>query len=86
MDYHGRFEKQKEPKPKKKAGRIFLFVVLLLLVLLGGATAWGVSYYNNMMSKMNIVTLDENLYATYSEETTWQRKPRSPLLPRRRKR
>lgn len=70
MDYHGRFEKQKEPKPKKKAGRIVLFVVLFLLVLLGGATAWGVSYYNNMMNKMNIVTLDENLYATYSEETT----------------
>ena len=70
MGYHGRFEEEKIGKPKKKAGKIILFVLLLLLVLLGSAAALGVRYYNNMFNKMNIVTLDENLYATYSEEAT----------------
>ena len=71
MKYHGRFEEAKQPKPKKKAGKIFLLVFLILVLLVGGAAAWGIWYYNDMFGKMDIVTLDKNLYETYSEETTF---------------
>lgn len=71
MKYHGRFEEAKQPKPKKKAGKIFLSVFLILVLLVGGAAAWGIWYYNDMFGKMDIVTLDKNLYETYSEETTF---------------
>jgi len=71
MKYHGRFEEAKQPKPKKKAGKIVLFVILVLVLLVGGAAAWGIWYYNDMFSKMDIVKLDDNLYETYSEETTF---------------
>ena len=71
MKYHGRFEEAKQPKPKKKAGKIFLSVFLILVLLVGGAAAWGIWYYNDMFGKMDIVKLDENLYETYSEETTF---------------
>ena len=69
MSYHGRFAEQKPKKPKKKAGKVILVIVLILLLVVGAAVAFGVSYYNKMFSKMNIVTLDQDLYATYSEET-----------------
>jgi len=70
MGYHGHFEEEKKQKPKKKAGRIILIVLLVLILLVGAAAAWGVSYYYKMFNKMDIVTLDKDLYATYSEETT----------------
>jgi len=71
MKYHGRFEETKQPKPKKKVGKIILSVILVLVLLAGGAAAWGIWYYNDMLGKMDIVTLDKNLYETYSEETTF---------------
>ena len=71
MKYHGRFEEAKQPAAKKKAGRIILRIVLTLIFLVGGAVAWGIWYYNDMFGKMDIVKLDENLYETYSEETTF---------------
>ena len=61
MSYHGRFEEHKNPKPKKKAGKVILTVVLVLVVLVGAAVAWGIHYYNEMLGKMDIVTLDKNL-------------------------
>lgn len=70
MKYHGRFEQAKEPKPKKKTGKILLSVILILVLLVGGVAAWGIWYYNSMFRKMDIVTLDKNLYETYTEETT----------------
>lgn len=70
MKYHGRFENAKQPKPKKKAGRVVLSVILILVLLVGAAAAWGIWYYNDMFGKMDIVTLDENLYETYTQETT----------------
>ena len=70
MGYHGRFEGNQPQKPKKKAGKIVLFIVLFLVLALGCAAIWGIRYYNEMFNKMNIVTLDENLYETYLEETT----------------
>lgn len=69
MGYHGHFENEKNGKPKKRARRILLAVFLILLLLIGAAAALGVRYYNNMFGKMNIVTLDKNLYETYTEET-----------------
>ena len=41
MGYHGRFEGQKTPKPKKKAGKVILIIVLVLVLLVGAAAAWG---------------------------------------------
>lgn len=70
MKYHGRFEDAKQPKPKKKAGKIVLVIFLVLVLLIGAAAVWGIRYYNDMFGKMNIVTLDENLYETYTQETT----------------
>ena len=69
MSYHGRFEGQKSPKPKKKAGKMILIGVLILVVLLGAAAAWGIHYYRTMFEKMDIITLDQNLYETYVAET-----------------
>ena len=69
MKYHGRFEQTEQPKPKKKAGKIILSVILVLVLLVGAAAVWGIWYYNKMFSKMDIVTLDKNLYETYTEET-----------------
>ena len=69
MSYHGRFEEQKSPKPKKKAGKIVLAIVLILVLLVGAAAAWGIHYYIEMMGKMDIVTLDKNLYETYVPDT-----------------
>ena len=67
MSYHGRFESQKQPgKPRKKKGKglkIFLIVLAVLLVLIAAVVIWGISYYNKMMNKMNIVTLPENTYS-----------------------
>lgn len=69
MGYHGHFENKEPAKPGKKAGKIF-FAAILTLVILGGAGAvWAVHWYNETMGKMNIVTLDKNLYETYVEET-----------------
>lgn len=70
MHYHGHFEENKDPKPRRKIGKIICIVLLVLVLLIGAVAVWGVWYYNRMFQKMNIVTLDENLYATYSEETT----------------
>ena len=70
MGYHARFEADKQQKPKKRWGKIILSVILLLVLLLGGAAIWGIRYYNEMLGKMDIVTLDKNLYETYSEATT----------------
>ena len=79
MKYHGRFEESNQPKPKKKAGKILLRVILVLILLAGGAVAGGIWYYNDMFGKMDIVTLDKNLYETYSEETTFPEE--SEVLP-----
>lgn len=68
MSYHGHFEEEKLRKPRKKAGKILLTVILILVLLIGAAAFWGIRYYNEMLGKMNIVTLDENLYETYIEE------------------
>jgi len=70
MRYHGHFEGNKQPKPKKKAGKIILGVLVILVLLVGAAAIWGIRYYNRVFEQMNIVTLDKDLYATYSEETT----------------
>lgn len=76
MRYHGRFEggkPGKEPKgkkPMKKGTKILLIVLAVLVLAVAGTAVWGVSYYNEMMGKMNIVTLDENLYDYLEEETT----------------
>ena len=70
MSYHGRFEQDNNPKPKKKAGKIVLSVILVLVLLIAGAAIWGIRYFNDMFGKMDIVVLDKNLYETYSEETT----------------
>ena len=64
MGYHGRFEEEKQEQPKKKAGKIILAVILVLALLIGGVAIWGVRYYNELFGKMNIVTLDKNLYET----------------------
>ena len=73
MSYHGHFESQKQPgKPRKKKGKglkIFLIVLAVLLVLIAAVVVWGISYYNKMMNKMNIVTLPENTYS-HTEATT----------------
>lgn len=69
MSYHGRFEEEKSPKPKKKAGKIVLIIVLVLVLLVGAAAAWGIHYYIEMLGKMDIITLDKNLYETYVAET-----------------
>lgn len=69
MGYHGRFE-EKNRKPRKKARKILVAVLVILVLLAGAAIAWGVHYYNQIFNKMNIVTLDKNLYETYVEETT----------------
>ena len=67
-----------------------MFVILILVLLIIGAAVWGIRYYNNMLGKMNIVTLDKNLYETYSEETTLPEEtaateasasPRKPRVP-----
>lgn len=70
MGYHGRFEPEKQQKPRKKAGKIILSVILILALLIGGTAVWGIRYYHELFDKMNIVTLDKNLYETYTEETT----------------
>ena len=70
MSYHGRFEEDNHLKPKKKAGKIVLSVILILVLLIGGAVLWGIRYFNDMFGKMDIVVLDDNLYETYTEETT----------------
>lgn len=67
MGYNGRFQ-QKNPKPKKRGGKVLLLVLLAVLLLIGAAVIWGIRYYNETLNKMNIVTLDENLYETYVEE------------------
>ena len=73
MSYHGRFESQKQPgNHKKKEGKglkIFLIVLAVLLVLIAAVVIWGISYYNKMMNKMNIITLPEDTYV-YTEEAT----------------
>ena len=70
MSYHGRFEEENHPKPRKKAGKIVLSVSLVLVLLVVGAAIWGIRYFNDMFEKMDIVVLDDNLYETYTEETT----------------
>ncbi len=70
MSYHGRFEQEKPKKAKKKKGlKIFLIILAVLVVLIGAAAIWGISYYNEMMNKMNIIELPEDTYV-YTEETT----------------
>lgn len=72
MSYHGRFEQDKHPKPKKKTGKIVLSIILVLVILIAGAAIWGIWYFNDMFGKMDIVVLDKNLYETYTEETALQ--------------
>ena len=73
MSYHGHFENQKQPKqPKKKMHKglkIFLIVLAVLVVIIAAAAIAGWTYFHNMASKMNIVTLPSDLY-NYTEETT----------------
>ena len=68
MGYHGRFEKM-SPKPGKSRRKIVAVIILVVLLLIGGAVFWGVRYYNETLGKMNIVTLDKDLYETYVDET-----------------
>lgn len=68
MGYQGRFQKQ-NPKPGKRKWKIALIILLLIVALIGGAAIWGIRYYNETLGKMNIVTLDKDLYETYVEET-----------------
>lgn len=68
MGYQGHFQKQ-NPKSGKRKWKIALIVLLVIVVLIGGAAIWGIRYYNETLGKMNIVTLDKNLYETYIEET-----------------
>ena len=63
MAYQGRFEGSGGKKNKKKRGRVVLVIVLLVVLLIAAAAVWGISYYNKMMNKMNIITLDKNLYS-----------------------
>ena len=70
MGYQGHFQEDKQHNPRKKAGKIILFVLLFLLLLIGAVAVWGIRYYNDLFGKMNIVTLDKNLYETYVPETT----------------
>ncbi len=69
MSYHGHFEGNKNPKPKKKVRKIIFIVLLVFLLLIVGIAAAGYSYYYKMFNKMNIVTLDKNLYETFQVET-----------------
>ena len=81
MSYHGRFEKQKQPKHRKdsqksggKGMKVFLIVlaVLLALILLGfGLLYW---FIQNKFSKMHIVTLPEDTYV-YTEATDEYTRP-----------
>ena len=70
MSYHGHFENQKQPKqPKKKMHKglkIFLIVLAVLVVIIAAAAIAGWTYFHNMASKMNIVTLPSDLY-NYTE-------------------
>ncbi len=68
MSYHGHFE-QKTPKPRKRAWKVILAIILVILLLIGAVAVWGIHYYNETLGKMTIVTLDEDLYETYVEET-----------------
>lgn len=70
MSYHGRFEDKKQRKSGKKAGKVIVSIVLVLVLLIGAAAIWGIRYYNELFDKMHIVTLDKNLYETFTEETT----------------
>ena len=72
MKYRGRFEAQKPKKSKRKAGKKILAAVMIFLLLLGAAVFFGIRYYNAMFEKMDIVTLDENLYETYQDEIVQQ--------------
>lgn len=75
MSYHGHFEEEKKQKPKKKGRKILLIVLLVVVLLIGAAAIWGIRYYKSMFNKMNIVTLDKNLYETYTEETALPAEP-----------
>lgn len=81
MRYQGRFEENKQNNGKKKAGRIILAVILIFALLAGGAAVWGIRYYHEMFDKMQIVTLDKNLYETYSEATTEASLPQETQEP-----
>lgn len=70
MRYYGHFEEKKSAKPKKKIGRIIFLIVLILVLLVAAAVVWGIRYYNSMFEKMDIVTLDKDLYETYMEDTS----------------
>jgi len=69
MSYQGHFEEHKQPKPKK-GRKAILRVCFALVLLVCAVVVCGILLYNRTFGKMNIVTLDKNLYETYSEETT----------------
>ena len=81
MSYHGRYEKQKQPKnrknPEKKHGKgmkVFLIVLAVLLTLaliVMGLVYW---FIQDKFSKMNIVTLPQDTYV-YTEPTDEQTRP-----------
>ena len=55
-------------KPKKKKGRkILLIILLVILILLAGVAAVGVYFYQDMMSKITVVEVEERDY-TMSDE------------------
>lgn len=61
----GRYE---SGKPKKKKGRkILLIVLLVILILLAGVAAVGVYFYQDMMSKITVVEVEDRDY-TMSDE------------------
>lgn len=60
----GRFLQQKTGKPRI-AGRIFLVILILLVVIVSGAVASGIVYYNSML---NLVTRPEATENILSEE------------------
>lgn len=71
MGKHGRYEKRKEPKLKKPAGRkkIILIVVAVILVLIAAVVIAGVIYYNHMLNQITRVDVPKIDYASLTEAT-----------------
>ena len=80
MNYRGHFE-EKRHKNRKNAWKRIRIILLSAVLLAGSAVVWGIGCYNKMLGKMNIVTLDKDLYETYTEEMTLPEKSEVTLYP-----
>ena len=80
MNYRGHFE-EKRHKNRKNAWKRIRIILLSAVLLAGSAVVWGIGCYNKMLGKMNIVTLDKDLYETYTEEMTLPEKSDVTLHP-----